>query len=597
VTTGERGRADGLSAAAIFVGTLVVFLPFAPLGVDPHHDGIVLKPALDIASGLTIFKDTFSQYGALATLFQAFLLKVFGPQLLVLKQSVVVAYAISAAALFLCWREVLPRSLAQLSWVLWICFAPFYERYWAMLAWSSVYALALQSLALLCALRAIRTTSLRRARLLEMVAGFCASLIFWTRQPVGILLIAALLALSVARAVARWSGRDPVAAKSPAFRSPLWTLLGLVLGSLPLLAYITAQGIWPEWYDQNIVWPRKLAGTQMSLLNVAWKMLPAPREACILVALTVVLVLPFARLPAWIDRQRARLFPWMLAVSGVTAVSFLVWSLRERRMLLQMTHGWAVALPLAVTILTIVVLREMLARKASALTWSLLALGAISLASWAQYFPVACIRHVFWAASPMFGVAVYAVYRWVRCDARVVAALLVLFLVPIVRDRAATAWSRLDQGSREFVAIASPSWLAGMRADPEFVRAMREIDAALGSYYARDGVRPVYYEGPDALYTLFSPDHRNPGPFYVTWSVWGTVLRADDRARETFIRTTRPVIVIPRSQPSSTAVGLITELGYEKLPLPELAVKFDVFVQRTDAGTATGTPKPHEPSS
>ena len=37
------------------------------LGVDPHHDGIMLKPALVVADGGVIHRDVFSQYGPMAS--------------------------------------------------------------------------------------------------------------------------------------------------------------------------------------------------------------------------------------------------------------------------------------------------------------------------------------------------------------------------------------------------------------------------------------------------------------------------------------------------------------------------------------------------
>lgn len=40
--------------------TAVAFGPFARLDVDAHHDGAMLKPALDVLAGQVLFRDTFS---------------------------------------------------------------------------------------------------------------------------------------------------------------------------------------------------------------------------------------------------------------------------------------------------------------------------------------------------------------------------------------------------------------------------------------------------------------------------------------------------------------------------------------------------------
>ena len=37
----------------------------------------------------------------------------------------------------------------------------------------------------------------------------------------------------------------------------------------------------------------------------------------------------------------------------------------------------------------------------------LLLMTAICIASWAQYYPIPCVRHVFWGASPMIGMFFY----------------------------------------------------------------------------------------------------------------------------------------------------------------------------------------------
>ena len=43
---------------------------FAHLDPDWHHDGILFKPAVDVASGKSLFRETFTQYGALTTYLQ-----------------------------------------------------------------------------------------------------------------------------------------------------------------------------------------------------------------------------------------------------------------------------------------------------------------------------------------------------------------------------------------------------------------------------------------------------------------------------------------------------------------------------------------------
>jgi len=54
-----------LLATVVPIATALVFTPFAVRIVDPTHDGFMLKTALDVMDGRRLFRDTFSQYGAL----------------------------------------------------------------------------------------------------------------------------------------------------------------------------------------------------------------------------------------------------------------------------------------------------------------------------------------------------------------------------------------------------------------------------------------------------------------------------------------------------------------------------------------------------
>ena len=71
-----------LKFLGVFLLTLIIYLPFSRLGVDPHHDGIMLTPALVVARGGVIHRDIFSQYGPITGYMQAVFVWIFGPHLL-----------------------------------------------------------------------------------------------------------------------------------------------------------------------------------------------------------------------------------------------------------------------------------------------------------------------------------------------------------------------------------------------------------------------------------------------------------------------------------------------------------------------------------
>ena len=69
----------------VFATVALMFLPFVRLGVDPHHDGIMLRPALVLARGGVIHRDAFSQYGPMAAWVQGIGVLVFGPTLFAIR--------------------------------------------------------------------------------------------------------------------------------------------------------------------------------------------------------------------------------------------------------------------------------------------------------------------------------------------------------------------------------------------------------------------------------------------------------------------------------------------------------------------------------
>ena len=170
----------------LFFLTFAVAGWFSTLGIDPHHDGIMLKPAIDFAEGKILFKETFTQYGALTTILQGVSLIIFGKYLVVIKLLTALFYSLIAALLYVIWKNVIPRYLAAMSCIIWLLLAPYFV--WPFLAWSSVYALFFQMLALYLVILFIKKSK----KYLLVIAGFSAALCFWCKQTVGIFLIGAI---------------------------------------------------------------------------------------------------------------------------------------------------------------------------------------------------------------------------------------------------------------------------------------------------------------------------------------------------------------------------------------------------------------------
>ena len=164
LTWSVLGRSMVLPLLA-FTITIAVFLPFARLGIDPYHDGVMLKPALDVFSGQRLFGDTWSHYGALATYIQVFFLWAMGKSLLAVKVGTVLAYGLTASILVIGVAEISalePRGSVARRCVYFLrTFLIILDKQ-IMLPWSSVYAMVFQALGLLYLLRTIDGSSIYR---------------------------------------------------------------------------------------------------------------------------------------------------------------------------------------------------------------------------------------------------------------------------------------------------------------------------------------------------------------------------------------------------------------------------------------------------
>ncbi len=94
----RRSAALGLSVGVVSLG---VFLAAARLDPDPHHDGVVLAPAIGAAEGLHLHSELFSQYGPMATWLQIPAIWLGGPHLLSIRVHAAIALCLSAVLIAL----------------------------------------------------------------------------------------------------------------------------------------------------------------------------------------------------------------------------------------------------------------------------------------------------------------------------------------------------------------------------------------------------------------------------------------------------------------------------------------------------------------
>lgn len=494
--------AGGVAAAAF-----VVAAPFAAVGLDPHHDGIMLKPALDVAAGQVLFRDTFSQYGPLTTWLHALVLRI-SPGLLGLKLATVGADSLALGIFYLVWRSILPRSLALLSALMFLLLNPVFDAKCPVQPWSSDVAMLFQAVAWLALVRTIDGT---RPVPWAILLGGASAAAFWCRQPVGLSLIGTLAVVAAGLLVAGWRGRG---GGTSGWVAILAAVGGLAAASGLVLGYLWGNDALSAWWLQNIVWPRRWAmdaGTEL-MPRFSRYSLPPVRGGVLAIGLACALAPPHARrrwpgLPGWVD--------WSGLGFAIVAAAAL--GMRSVRVLDVQVGGWRVVLCAAVTMLAVSRLVTLLPRFAPSRPPDYCvsaALAAVALASLTQFYPMPCQRHAFWALAPAAGVAVYALWRVTDCDPRLLAATLLLALPT-------NAWSAFESGRSKMravpVTLAEPQVLLGIRVDAGAAASVRHMADILGRMERSDPARPFVLIGNDALPLACVGNRRNLSPYFVTW--------------------------------------------------------------------------------
>lgn len=495
----------------------------------------MLKPALDVLSGKFLFRDSFTQYGALTTYLQALTLAV-QPTLLAIRTVTVILYALTLFCLYAAWRIILPRSLTVVACALFILFIPVYEtdpwnnEHWMLLPWSSAYAMMFQSFGLYALFRVIKGDQPERWGL---ALGVICAAVFWCRQPVGVLMAGSLLAIWPAL---HWTGWTPAQSSKRA-------ILGRILGGFiavhaVLFGGFALNGALPAWWTQNFIWPARWSQSIIWTDTLAFFV--NPTEAAGIVSL----VLAFA-LPGLVKRFRPNLPPALWVAYFVGLAGLLLW---QHERLLQVIAvrdgGWTFVMPLILVGFAIGILVDAVRQRGapSSVEYYLSAAwAAFGLGSLVQYYPMGDSWHIFYAFAPVFGLFVFVVWRWSSLSVPVVAAVFAAVLLPAVYLKARSIPPALN---RPLVTLTKPALLHGMKVPPEQARYLDQIAGTLALVeLLRPGI-PAVLIGNDALYLCYLKNPANPTPYYVTWQ--GLATQEENLQRWDYIHRNRPVMILQK---------------------------------------------------
>lgn len=528
-----RRRLDFWLALALALVATLAYYPFAAVGFDAHHDGIMLKPALDVLSGQVLFRDSFTQYGPLTTYLQAVAVAM-NPTIVGLRLPTVLAQGLAVACFFLAWRAVLPRPLALVAAAVLIASPMFLKIGFPMHPWSSTLAMFFQSVALLSLVRLVEGEP---SAVWAWLLGLACACTFWCRQPVGVLLIVSVAACAVGLWLTGW--RHP---RDDWRRIGARVLAGGAAVSGLILGHLGMNGALGDWWEQNVLWPRRWAlevgeSTFGVFARNLWNF-----EGTRVVPL-VLLVLFLPSLVRWMRpglSRRAELVWW-----PVLFVAYWAGGDRWVRQGLAHLHlGWSVAIFIVTIMMAIWVIAlagwSRLRSTPLRSDYHLVAVVvAVSLASLPQIFPMVSANHVFWATGPALVVLIHALYRVSGLGERECAlGLLLVFLLPI-QDKYIGG---LFVATRPLVRLESPAVMHGIRTEPAAAEAIARADAVISRVLAAEPDVEVMLYGDDALYLTWFNNRENPTALYVSWP--GLMTDAQLARRWDFLVSHRPVVLL-----------------------------------------------------
>ena len=472
--------------AGIFSFTVLWFGIFAVARIDMHHDAIMLKPAIDVAAGKVIFRDTFCHYGALSVWLQALAVKFFGGEIVVGRLLTVVFYGGIAILIDLVFRRFLSLPFRIVNLILFWGMAPFYLV--PMHPWSSVYSLFFMLLTEEHLLRFF--DSERRTELFR--AGFFAACAFLARHPCGAAIFAAgaaVLAVHFVKYRREWD-------------IPAWYVGGAaaVLGVFAI--YISATGAWSDYLRQCFGYVVGFAVERGG--NLAWGEIAKrffPLNEVLWLVDTIYSLLPLACLGS-------------------------VWAVWHR-----LPPSGAEGRPTA---------RRMLQYLTVALT---------GVVSWHQYYPVPCVRHLYWAAIPMFGVfALVAERLWRSEKYRILSrsAAVILLL-----SGAIPVFFRFNYGTFDMLRYfplrrrvnlkgCRQLWLTGKEGS--FLLSLDRVFAGLPPEIRSRG---VFNYTPDAVLSVIFPETGFRHKMFVNWG--GGVYPDYPQSALAYILRFRPAVVSQQS--------------------------------------------------
>lgn len=481
----------------VFLLTFLISGYFSIIGVDAMHDGMMFRPALDVAEGKALFKDSFTLYGALSVWLHALVLFIFGKHLIVIRLTMAFFYGLCGVMFWYIWTRILSKTFTILSILAWIFLAPYF--FWTFHPWPSIFSLFFT---LVTSYFILRFIELNDKKFLFW-AGIFSALAFWVRQPVGVFLVSAVCCLLLFMNYHKEKWVKKKHRKNNVMQELKNFSFGCLSISSIFITWIIISGAFNDWILQSFKFPSvwiKTLGHNYSF-----------------------------------DIFFASFFP---TLENHTT---LLWSILPLITLyLFFRSGY----------------RIIHSENENKEEYVLLALSTIALSSWIQYYPVHDIRHVYWAGAPMIGLAVYFCWElakrnvnWGRYinlnenEARL-AVFFAMFGILFFIDISQRVSSGIVKATSPYVSLEKPVSLKGMRVSPGQAQMYTSFSDDIEVYLTNHPNTKLLNISAQALFLVLDGNHPNIQPMYIDWGIWNTSIYPDyKKIIVKSVMTDKPILI------------------------------------------------------
>lgn len=491
---------SNLLAPLIFLIIIIISGEFSRHGIDYHHDGIMFKPALDISNGLTPFRDTFIQYGALSALIQSFSLSLFGPYLIVIKLLTSLFYALIGLCLWYIWRYFMPVWIATISIFLWIFLSPYLVS--TTFPWSTVFSIFFSCLCILLISKFINSEKYY----LLFFAGCTSCLIFWTRQPTGIIMTLGFFSFLALMNIARGNRLATLMKYFGTF------FIGILFVNSIFFFWIFINDITRDFWKQSIIFSFLFNDSYgpKSFINLIFIFFPYPFNQ-------------------WNGGYIWDIFPL------VTILIFLI-----------------------------VNISIFYKRKNTNENLIILLVTISALASWHIYYPFPDFMKAFWGASIMVGLLPYVIWISLSFLPTTFRSISLIFILGtlLLPDYLTRMPAIRNFYSTTNVSVPSISVLKWMKLNQDQANFLEDLNNTIAIYLAKYPAKNFINVTTDGLFATLSTKHENFHPAYVKWNLLQYLLFPDyQKSLLNYIEQKQPLALV-YLPPNIESVGIKDEVPF-----------------------------------